>query len=520
MIAELEGGQKLKFLSLEEQEAALAGTKNKKYRLAMLLMLDCGLRRGEVINIQLSHLDFQKSMLHVKSLKKRTTREAWRSVPIPSRTLDALAQYVYDLKDRNPETFLFPAGRGSKSGKGGMNPRQIEKKVRKITRGGFSPHSFRHSYATRLVNEGVALLTVSRLLGHAQVSTTEIYAHVPEIQLREAVHRIDKRTWLQRIYRHYFPPPQVHVLPTKRGDKTNFIIGRRNELARLAELSAKKVNILMLGPQGVGKSHLLDNYEGSKILRVDDMTRGKKVLAGLVLELFDQDKEAVVGAVYTNQDKNGNPLLDRDGLGQIVMKDSEKRLLEVLTTITQPLEYTIIIDQADHITPTAVRILERLKNHFHMIVAARAVRVSQATWLTNFQRIELKPLGRPESMELIEKMSRDFQPRIRDFQAYQNHIFDQTGGIPLFIIEMCERYSKEDKIDFEVVRQINHTAATPDIDMTIPFILVLSSLMILRYVGRELGDEDTGAYKLIGGAALLFLIFGRPIFAQTKRRYI
>lgn len=56
--------------------------------------------------------------------------------------------------------------------------------------------------------------------------------------------------------------------------------------------------------------------------------------------------------------------------------------------------------------------------------------------------------------------------------------------------------------------------------MTLPFLVILSSLMILRYVGRELGDEDTGAYKLIGGAALLFLLFGRPIFRQTKRKYI
>ncbi len=56
--------------------------------------------------------------------------------------------------------------------------------------------------------------------------------------------------------------------------------------------------------------------------------------------------------------------------------------------------------------------------------------------------------------------------------------------------------------------------------MTVPFVVLLSCLMILRYVGRELGDEDTGAYKLIGGAALLFLLFGRPIFRQTKRKYV
>ena len=518
MVANLDTHRKIKFLSAEEQEGLLSNICNRKYRLISLLMLDCGLRRGEVARIQISHIDFPKALLHVKSLKKREKVE-WRVIPVPSRTLDELARWVYDMKERHPEIYIFPAGRGSKTGQG-INPRQIEKRIRRYSHGKFSPHSLRHTYATRLAAEGVDMLRLSRLLGHKKSSTTEIYAHVPEIQLREAVQRIDRQSWWRRLYRRHFPAPRVHVLPTRRGEKTQFIIGRKAELAKLVELCDKKVNVLLTGPQGIGKSHLLENYNAGKMLRVDDMTRGKKVLAGLVLELFDQDKDAVIAAVYSNQDRDGNALVNREDLGQIVMKDSEKRLHEVLVTITQPQEYTIIIDRGDYLTPTAIRILERLKNHFHLIVAARAIPISQATWLSNFQKIELKSLNRPESLELIERMSRDFADRVGDWEAYQNHVYDQTGGNPLFIIEMCERYSKEDRVDFQVMRAINHTAAIPDIDMTVPFVVLLSCLMILRYVGRELGDEDTGAYKLIGGAALLFLLFGRPIFRQTKRKYV
>jgi integrase/recombinase XerD len=511
--------QGLKFLNEQEQENLLLSCKNKKYKLAFLLMLDCGLRRGEVVNIQLGHIDFTKAILHVKSLKKRND-DVWRQIPIPPRTLEELANYISNLSTRNPEAHIFPSGSRSQSGRGGMNPRQIEKQMRKHTKGRFSPHALRHTYATRLVGKGVELLRVKKLLGHTSIKTTEIYAHIPTIQLREAVSRLDGRSWWQKMWAKQFPAPRVHILPTKHGDKGKFIIGRKSELAKLVEYGRKKVNTIILGPQGIGKSHLLDNYSSDKTLRVDDMTRGKNVLSGLVLELFDKDKEAVVAAVYNNISKEGTPLVNRDNIGQVVMKDSEKRLMEVLRAVTEPLEYTIVIDRADYLTPTSIRILEGLKNHFHIVAAARAIPLAKGTWLTNFQRLELKPLSRPESMELIERISRDFASRIKDFEAYKNHVYDQTVGNPLYIIEICERFEKEENVDYQVLREVNHTAARPDIDMTLPFVLVLSSLMILRYVGRELGDEDTGAYKLIGGAALLFLLFGRPIFKITKRKYV
>ena len=69
------------------------------------------------------------------------------------------------------------------------------------------------------------------------------------------------------------------------------------------------------------------------------------------------------------------------------------------------------------------------------------------------------------------------------------------------------------------VREIRHTSARSEIDISIPIVICLSSLMVLRYVGGEL-DDDSGAFKLFGGAFLLFALFARNIFKLGKRKYI
>ena len=89
----------------------------------------------------------------------------------------------------------------------------------------------------------------------------------------------------------------------------------------------------------------------------------------------------------------------------------------------------------------------------------------------------------------------------------------------MFIIEMIERYAKEPNISMEVTKDIRHTAALKEIDMSLFFVICISALMVLRYIGGELGD-DTGAFRLIGGMALLFALFGRPLMRMGKRKFV
>lgn len=109
--------------------------------------------------------------------------------------------------------------------------------------------------------------------------------------------------------------------------------------------------------------------------------------------------------------------------------------------------------------------------------------------------------------------------RIEDYESYKNHIFENTNGNPLFIIEMIERYRKESFISLETIKNYRHTAAYQELDVTLLLVIVLSSLMVLRYVSGEIGD-DSGAFRLIGGVFLMFALFARNIFRVGKRKFV
>jgi galactose-1-phosphate uridylyltransferase (family 1) len=87
---------------------------------------------------------------------------------------------------------------------------------------------------------------------------------------------------------------------------TAFHIGREKEMADLNTLAQKKVNTLILGPMGIGKSHILDNFNLGKIIRIDDFRYPKKVLASLLLELFDGDKEAIMQLLLSVEVKDSS----------------------------------------------------------------------------------------------------------------------------------------------------------------------------------------------------------------------
>ena len=88
----------IKLVSRQLQEA-LAGTKNLKYRVIILLMLDCGLRVTEVVKLQRKNFNFMQNTVTVASLKKRSKRLRTRTIPLSTRLLEALADYWPRIKD-------------------------------------------------------------------------------------------------------------------------------------------------------------------------------------------------------------------------------------------------------------------------------------------------------------------------------------------------------------------------------------------------------------------------------------
>ncbi len=152
-------------------------------------MYSCGLRVSEVVNLKLSHLYLDVGFIRVigKGDKERL-------VPIGSSATKYINIYRNDIRVHVPATkgnedILFLNRRGSKLTRV-MIFLMLKDLVKKagITKN-ISPHTFRHSFATHLVEGGADLRAVQEMLGHESIITTEIYTHLNREYLRETLQR-------------------------------------------------------------------------------------------------------------------------------------------------------------------------------------------------------------------------------------------------------------------------------------------------------------------------------------------
>ena len=148
-------------------------------------MYAAGLRVSEVVEMQLGDVDLRAGC--VAAFGKGRKR---RLVPLGDPARDAIAAYLAEVRGRwaDPaEKCLFVTHRG-----GGMTRQAFWKALKAYGRGAgisknLTPHMLRHSFATHLLQGGADLRVVQTLLGHADISTTQIYTHVLEERLKSLV---------------------------------------------------------------------------------------------------------------------------------------------------------------------------------------------------------------------------------------------------------------------------------------------------------------------------------------------
>jgi hypothetical protein len=488
-----------------------------RYRAMILIMLRCGLRVSEACNLQMKHFNFKREKhgtVIVESLKKGESEEAekkkkrkkdrFRTIPLTYEVMVSVIDQMELLKNRNEESFVFPAGRNSEREEG-ISRQAVFMMLKKLSEDKINPHRLRHTFGTDLVDRGNDLRTVQDLMGHRHRATTEIYIHSREKRKANAISSLDTPNFLERIKRRFAKERRVDIIPMDVG--TKFHVGRREEQIRVIDLIEKKVNVLITGIAGTGKTHQLENIHLEKMWRVDEIT--KPALIGMLLELCEGDKEAVM-----------QKIVDHADVKKTIIKDSISRLCEILIKVTEQYEYTILIDRGEAITKRGGQILEALKNHFHFIIAAREIKIQHKEFVSNFEKLELKGLNRPEATKLINLSSADFMTRIEDYESYKTHIWNKSLGNPGKVLELVERFRKEGRITSSKIPSIEFVSAMKEIDMLLPLLIFISSLMVLRYVGGELDEDNKGAFKLLGGSFMLVALFARSMFTNVKRKYV
>jgi integrase/recombinase XerD len=159
-----------------------SSNKIEKRDKAMIEMLYAtGMRISELVNLKLTDVDLQRCVAKVFGKGKKE-----RLIPFGEAALEALSDYISD-RDKSVSKEIFLSNRGKKLSRVAFWQRIKIYLIRENLKNSISPHTLRHAFATHLLNRGADLRSVQLLLGHSDLSTTQIYTHIAKQRLSEVL---------------------------------------------------------------------------------------------------------------------------------------------------------------------------------------------------------------------------------------------------------------------------------------------------------------------------------------------
>ncbi len=178
-----------KVMTIQEIESILRTDLTKIQKLIVELLYGCGLRVSELVGLRTNSIDLNASYLRCSG---KGSKE--RLVPLGKKAKEALKNY-YEQRDFLIKKFNLDTKNLLISDKGHFLTRQdiynfIHDQGKKIHKK-ISPHTLRHSFATHLLENGADLRIVQELLGHSDVSTTQLYTHISKKRLKEVYFSIN-----------------------------------------------------------------------------------------------------------------------------------------------------------------------------------------------------------------------------------------------------------------------------------------------------------------------------------------
>lgn len=156
-------------------------------------LYSCGLRVSELVSLRVSNLHFEQEFLKISGKGEKE-----RLVPISKRAIEEIKRYMLGYRrklkiEKSSENILFLNRRGRKLSRVMIFTIIKNLAVKNKLKKSISPHTFRHSFASALVQGGADLRAVQEMLGHESILTTEIYTHLDKEFLKETVDRFHPR---------------------------------------------------------------------------------------------------------------------------------------------------------------------------------------------------------------------------------------------------------------------------------------------------------------------------------------
>jgi len=177
-------------LSPEEVRRMIEGTTNPMHRTLLMVLYGTGVRRTELSLLKVADIDSKRMVIHIRQGKGSRDRD----VPLSPKLLEALREYWLW---RKPRVYLFPSTERHRGAEAPMSDKVVWWAVREAARRAgitrqIGPHTFRHSFATELLEAGTDLRTIQLLMGHSRLEDTTLYLHLSRRHLKMTLNPLDQ----------------------------------------------------------------------------------------------------------------------------------------------------------------------------------------------------------------------------------------------------------------------------------------------------------------------------------------
>lgn len=176
------------FINEADLAKIISVTKREDLKNLFLFAFYTGMRLGEILNLRWKEIDLITKVIYVKNSREFTTKsKKERAIPISGKLFNVLSE----IEESSPDDYVFSKCKGIH-----LNGDYSSKLFKDaVILAGLNPkihfHTLRHSFASNLVQRGASLYVVKELLGHGDITTTQIYSHLQKDNLIQAVKLLD-----------------------------------------------------------------------------------------------------------------------------------------------------------------------------------------------------------------------------------------------------------------------------------------------------------------------------------------